>query len=84
MFKYRYYPGQFNRMLQFFLMNENLEKFAKGVDRCVETVFARSVYTDWMKRPAEALVWSAKPKVLPHDVSKTFNSPTGNFGRGRK
>lgn len=65
-------------------MNKNLEKFAKGVDKCVETVFVRSVYTDWMRRPAEALVWDAKSKMLPHDVSKTFNSPTGNFGRGRK
>ncbi|ODN01036.1 hypothetical protein Ocin01_05657 [Orchesella cincta] len=66
-----YYPGQFNQLLEFFLMSYDLRKFTQAVDQCVATVITPSNFTDYMlARPAEMLGWSAqsasKEKKLPH------------------
>lgn len=80
----RYYPGEFNRLMSFFLMSYDLEKFVQGVDRCVEAAKRSSIYTSWVKRPTEATGWTSFVKELQHSVGQNLNSPTGNFVKGRK
>ncbi|CAL8126728.1 unnamed protein product [Orchesella dallaii] len=74
-----YYPGQFNQMLEFFLMSYDLGKFTQAVDRCVATVMAPSNFTFILPRPAEQMgdssLSASKSQHLNHAPGTKTQSP---------